>query len=157
MSNPHKTPKATYENDIGLKLVRIVRLKRQLIDIRLDATDLSRTQWQALLWIHRIENCTQKDLLKHLDIDAGHLARVLEQLEQRKYIIRKPLPTDRRCLSIQATAHSKRHVIPKILRALEEEKDILLSGLNQQDRTQLLQLLCELEKNLETQLSTPTG
>jgi hypothetical protein len=43
------------------------------------------------------------------------------------------------------------------LTALEEEKAILLSGLNQQDRTQLLQLLCELEKNLETQLSIPTG
>lgn len=157
MSNPNKTRQATYENDIGLKLVRIVRLKRQLIDCQLNAAELSCTQWQALLWIHRIENCTQKDLLKHLDIDAGHLARVLEQLEQRKYIIRKPLPTDRRCLSIQATAHSKRYVIPKVLTALEEEKAILLNDLNQQEREQLLQLLCRLEKNLEIQCSTPTG
>ena len=69
---------------LGFQLAKMAKLKRQLIDAYVADIGLSKTEWQALFWLNKLGDCTQKELLKNLDVDAGHLARVLEKLEQDK-------------------------------------------------------------------------
>jgi len=69
---------------IGFQLAKILKLKRRFIDIEMKELGLSRTGWQVLFWLTILAPCSQKELLKNLDIDAGHLARVklLAQVEE---------------------------------------------------------------------------
>ncbi len=137
------------ENSIGLKLVKVVKLKRHFIDIEIKELGLSRTQWQVLFWLQILGSCTQKELLANLDIDAGHLARVLEEFEKNKYITRSPSKEDRRSLFIQITPYTEQKLLPKIEKAIHQEDTVLLKGLKADERNQLKNLLNKLEENLK--------
>lgn len=137
---------------VSEQLAKVIRLKRQLIDIHIKETGLSRTQWQTLYWLNKSGSCTQQELLKNLEIDAAHLARILDKLEQKEYITRTPIKDDRRCLFIQMTAYTKNNLIPKILAAVDKEEFILLDNINDRDKIHLIELLSKLELNLETAL-----
>lgn len=134
--------------NIGLQLATVVKLKRQFVDTYIKNMGLSRTEWQALFWINKLGDCTQKELLANLDIDPGHLARILEKIEQKKYIIRSPLKGNRRISFIQMTKYCIDNIIPQILTALEKEELILLNGITYKDTKYFSELLSKLEKNL---------
>lgn len=138
---------------VGFQLAKILKLKRHFVDLEMKKLDLSRTQWQVLLWMKILGPCSQKELLKNLDIDAAHLARVLEELEKIKYISRTPVAGDRRSLFIQMTDFSKRKVIPHIEMALEKEDIVLLDGLTTRDKELLKKLLNKLEENIESAIN----
>jgi DNA-binding MarR family transcriptional regulator len=122
---------------VGFKLSKVLKLKRRYIDIQMRELGLSRTQWQALLGVKILGPCSQKELLTHLDIDAAHLARLLEELEINEYVVRSRAKEDRRSLLVQLTPHSKQKIIPKIEKALNQENTVLLKGLNTVDRNYL--------------------
>lgn len=136
------------KTNIGLQLATIIKLKRQSIDAQIKDLGISRTQWQALFWINKLGDCTQKELLNNLDIDAGHLARVLEKTEKAKYIIRTPLKEDRRSTFIQMTDHCKQNIMPQIISALDKDESLLLKNLNDDEVWQLIKLLSKLEQNI---------
>lgn len=154
-SQDNKNQKVITKASIGLQLSRIVRLKRQIVDIHIKDTGLSQTQWRVLFWIDKLDNCTQKELLKHLEIDAGHLARLLEKLEEKKYITRSQLSGDRRCLSIQMTEYAKQNLIPCIHEGITKEESILLKNIDEEDQKLLESLLSQLENNLLTAIPEP--
>lgn len=135
------------------QMVNILKLVRRLIDTemkkKMQEMGMSRTGWQVLFWMRSLKSCTQKELQNHMDIDAGHLARVLEEFEKRRYIVRSACKEDRRCLSIEMTEEGKQMLMPDVERSIAKEKSVLYQGFTEQDKTHLSQLLSRLEKNLE--------
>jgi DNA-binding MarR family transcriptional regulator len=139
---------------IGFQLAKILKLKRRFIDIEMKELGLSRTGWQVLFWLTILAPCSQKELLKNLDIDAGHLARVLEEFEQKKYIVRSQIEGDRRSLLIQITQYSQQNLIPHMQATINKENTILLNGINEENKILLFKLLAQVEENMESVLTT---
>ena len=133
---------------IGHQLAKILNLKRKFIDSEMNKLGISRTSWQVLCWMNTLGSCSQKELLKNLDIDAGHLARVLESLEKDNYISRRQIEGNRRSLFVELTDFGKNHIMPHLKSTLIKESSILLAGLDQTEVSQLLKLLSQLEANM---------
>jgi DNA-binding MarR family transcriptional regulator len=146
--HPQHKQSAKIRSTVGFQLAHILKLKRRFIDLEMKKLSLSRTQWQVLLWMKILGPCSQKELLKNLDIDAAHLARVLEEFEKNNYVIRMPMPDDRRALSIQLTTFSKEKVMPHLEATLAKENAILLKGLSINDKKNLGKLLEKLTNNM---------
>lgn len=134
---------------LGSKIAKILRLKRRFIDDKVKPLGLTRTQWQTLFWMNELGPCTQKDLLQQLDIDKGHLARVLEDFEKNHIITRSPTEADRRILSVKLTAKGYKRYIPPLQKILEEENIILTTGFSHKEENLLRELLDKMQKNLE--------
>jgi MarR family multiple antibiotic resistance transcriptional regulator len=141
---------------IGPQLAKVTNRLRRYLDNRMKIFELSRTQWQVLFTIHCMGACLQKDLLNNLDIDAAHLARVLEKLEDRKYIVREKLNQDRRAIFIKMTPLAIKQLVPNIVQIHADEHDLLLKGLNTSEIKQLGLLLKKLENNMNVALENTT-
>lgn len=131
-------------------LSKIVRLNRYAIDIEMRKLELSRTQWQTLIHLSRLGACSQKVLLNQIDIDPGHLTRVLEQLEKDNYILRIRSKQDKRCLLINLTDYSKEYLIPKMQKIVEKSDSILLKDFNKSQKESIIALLKKIETNIES-------
>jgi len=138
---------------IGFQMLKILKLTRKFLDAEMKALGISRTGWQVLFWMHILGSCSQKELLKNLDIDAGHLARVLEDFEQKEYIVRTPIEGNRRSLFIQMTKYGRKSLMPYVEAAIEKEGYILLNGINDKDKARFIKLLNQLELNMTAALN----
>ena len=133
---------------IGHQLAKITNLKRKLIDFEMTKFGLSRTSWQVLCSMNTLGSCSQKELLKNLDIDRGHLARVLDNLERNNYITRRQIEGNRRSLFIEITEFAKTNIMPHLNSTMINESSILLDGLSKPEIMELSRLLNKLESNI---------
>jgi DNA-binding MarR family transcriptional regulator len=132
----------------GFKIASLTRLKRQLMDLYLSEFGLSRTQWQVLIWLQILGNPSyQQDILKNIDIDAAHLTRVLEQLEDAQYITRTRVESNRRLLAINTTTKGKK-IIATVEDIIEKETKILFAGFSSDEKKQFTSLLNRIEQNV---------
>lgn|GEM_PF-6909879 len=158
MSNKQAIPAYSISNmepdnkKIGPQLAKVTNRLRRYIDNEMKIFDLSRTQWQVLCTLRNMGSCSQKDLLANLDIDAAHLARVLDKLECRKYITRDKLDQDRRALFIKMTPLAIEQLVPHLVQIHAKEHSTLLAGLAASEIQQLSQLLKKLENNMNMAL-----
>lgn len=153
----HEVKEINLRDTLEFQLAKIAKLKRRLIDVEMKEIDFSRTQWQVLLWLKILGPCLQKELLKNLEIDAAHVARILEEFEKKQYIIRTQVAGNRRALFIKMTKFSEEKLVPHLEMAIEKERTILNKGLNLDEKNILKLLLQKLEKNLLYALESNYG
>lgn len=137
------------EKQIGIQLALILRLKRRRHDLQMKEIGLCRTQWQALCWLNHLGPCSQKTLLQHMDVDAAHLARTLDECERRGYLLRRPCKQDRRSLWVELTEEAKTKLIPHLVRVGEAEQARMLKGLTEAEKKSFQSLLDRIESNLK--------
>lgn len=91
---------------LGLVKSELVRaLEQELVE---RGVDLRFSQMQALKRLHRLGPMSAGELARSLGHDGGALTRLLDQLEDKGYLRRKPDPQDRRALRIDLTSAGKR-------------------------------------------------
>jgi DNA-binding MarR family transcriptional regulator len=135
---------------INFHIAKIFRLKRRIMDAEMKKLDICRSKWQTLIWLKTLGACSQQELLKHLDIDAAHLARVLEAFDREQWIIRTRSSEDRRAVLIDITEKCRSDIMPAIEHGLQKEVDIMLDSLSTTEKTTLNRLLTKIETNLLT-------
>lgn len=146
--------KIDLSNLLCYKLFKVVKLNEQFIDKEMALFQLSRTQWKILARFNFLSTpCTQQELLVSMGIDQGHLARALDQLEQRDLLIRKRPLTDRRAYHIFLT-ESGRQLLKQIEQILKTESDALTQGLDKSEVVTLHKLINKIETNILSQLET---
>lgn len=69
--------------------------------------ELRFSQVHALKHLQRLGSMSAGELARSLGHDAGAMTRLLDQLEDKGYLKRKPDPNDRRALRIELTAAGK--------------------------------------------------
>lgn len=89
----------------------------------------------------------QTDLIKVFDTDSGSMTRSVQRLERAGLVSRQADPSDGRATCVQATAAGRR------LRGLIEDlwadlEAMTTAGMNQEQRTELLDRLAQAEQNL---------
>ena len=74
----------------------VARLMRVDADKRARAQGMTRAQWVILLWLGRQPGLSQKELSEILDVEPISVARLIDRLQARGMVERRPDPHDRR-------------------------------------------------------------
>jgi DNA-binding MarR family transcriptional regulator len=83
---------------------------------------------------------SQQELSERLRIHPSRLVAILDNLEQRKLVERKPNSEDRRLYSLHLTGDGG-EILAHIGKIAREHQDALLSALSEDDRKMLTELL----------------
>lgn len=104
-----------FQRDLLFLLHDVARLMRVDADKRARAQGMTRAQWGILIWLERQPGISQKELSELLEVEPITVARLIDRLEGRGMVERRPDPKDRRIWRL--------HLLPPAHAAL---KDICL-------------------------------
>ncbi len=82
--------------DLLFLLHDVARLIRQEADRRASMHGMTRAQWVILIWLQRQPGLSQKELAEILEVEPITVARLIDRLEARGMVERRPDVKDRR-------------------------------------------------------------
>ena len=133
--------------NISFVLHDVARLLRKRFEQRARAFELTRAQWQVLACLSLHEGIHQNKLADLIEIMPITLARLLDKMQARGLIERRPDPTDRRAWLLYLTP--KAHPIIEVMRSNgRKTREEAFTGLSADAQRQLLQTLCLIKSNL---------
>lgn len=97
-----------FQRDLMFLLHDVARLLRIDADKRARAHGMTRAQWGILIWLDRQPGISQKELSEHLEVEPITVARLIDRLEGRGLVERRPDARDRRVwrLHLRPPAHA---------------------------------------------------
>lgn len=142
-----------FRSNAGYLIHEADRLMSRQFDRRMRALGLTRAQWWVLAQLYFNDGVTQSELAQELGFSKAALGGLLDRLEAKGWLERRPHATDRRAKRLYRTRqvgtllHRMRGV------ALEMTTD-MLAGLDRGDRATLMRLLGLVIRNLEAREGT---
>jgi MarR family transcriptional regulator for hemolysin len=132
---------------IGLLLYDTARLMRRDFDRRVRTVGLTRAQWMVITYLAREEGSNQAAIADFLDVEPITIVRHLDRLEEAGWIERRIDPNDRRARLIYLT--DKARPLLETKRELGAEmREVMLAGLSETARSDLLAALQHVRANL---------
>lgn len=107
---------------------------------RLKVIDLTPADAGILRLLRIAAGLSQQDLAGRLGIHPSRLVALLDGLEKRGFVERRPNPDDRRLYSLQLTKGGE-EALERIGKVAREHQDALLSALNKDEREVLSSML----------------
>ena len=139
---------------LGFLVHDVARLMRRRFEQHARDMGLTRSQWQALAYLAPNEGIPQAALADLLEIEPITLVRILDKLEARRLIERRPHQSDRRCKLLYLTEAA--HPLLAEIRLLgEKTRNEGLAGLSALERETLYQNLSLIKFNLLEACSLP--
>jgi MarR family transcriptional regulator for hemolysin len=133
--------------NISFVLHDVARLLRKRFEQRSRASGLTRAQWQVLANLSRHEGIHQNRLADLIEIMPITLGRLLDKMEARGFIERRPNPVDRRAWLLYLTPQA--HPLLEIMRSNgQKTRDEAFIGLSTDAQLYLLQTLSLVKSNL---------
>ncbi len=129
-------------DSLGLLVGQVKTELTRAIDKELQAQglDLRLSQVQALRRLYALGPLSPGELARSLCHDGGAMTRLLDQLEERGYLHRRPDPDDRRALRIELSA-AGRALSRRLVACSEQVLDHALRHLDATERGQLTEYL----------------
>ena len=93
----------TRKRDLLTNIVILARLIRTEADRRARAHGMTRAQWTLMIRLESKPGLLQKELAEILEVEPITVARLVDRLEARGMVERRPDPTDRRCWRLHLT------------------------------------------------------
>lgn len=115
------------------------------------ALDLGAGHADYIRTICRNSGITQEELARLIGVNKSNVARTLLVLEQNGYVVRKPNPTDRRSVRLYPTDLAY-DLLPAIVEAQGEWREILTHGFSHEEKEQLGELLERMDDNVHRYL-----
>jgi DNA-binding MarR family transcriptional regulator len=124
------------------------RITRHLAPIWQAEYGLSATSWRVMAVIGRFQPISAKEVAARTSTDAFFMTRAIDRLVEQDYVERGVDASDRRKLSLALTTRGKtvHREIENMINKVEAE---LLSGLDTQQRKQILEALSLLQARVE--------
>ncbi len=94
--------------------------------------------------------------MQTLGLDAGFLSRTLQALQRRQIVARKPSKADRRANELALTAKG-RAAFAELERRSRDEVGALLAGLDDRERSAIVNAMSVIEQVLEPPAQKPAG
>lgn len=107
---------------------------------RIKVIDLAPADAGILRLLRVAAGLSQQELAGRLGIHPSRLVAMLDNLEKRGFVERRPNPNDRRLYSLHLTV-SGEEILGKIGKVAREHQEALLAALNQEERQTLGSLL----------------
>ena len=93
--------------NLGFLLQDVTRLLRCRFDRIVRETSLTRSQWRAISCLARSEGMSQAALAEVLEIEPITLTRLIDRMQAKGFVERRPHPRDRRSWSLHLTAAAR--------------------------------------------------
>lgn len=145
---PLATTDAALRRFLGYRLKRAYNTLRSDMLVRLEPLGLRITTFSSLLLVVENPGLRQSELACALDIKTSNMVAIIDDLENHKWIVRKPMPADRRALALYATAAGKT-LCKKAERLTVKHENSLLNNLTDAELNTLSTLLEKIEKPTE--------
>jgi MarR family transcriptional regulator for hemolysin len=92
---------------IGFLISDVARMMRSAFDRRVRRLGLTRSQWLVLSLLHRRPGVSQSELAEMLEVERAAAGRMIDRLERRNWLVRRPDPIDRRINRLYLTAEAE--------------------------------------------------
>ena len=136
-----------FQRDLLFLLHDVARLLRVDADKRARLNNMTRAQWGILIWLKRQPGISQKELAEFLEVEPITVARLIDRLEARGMVERRPDPRDRRIWRL--------HLLPAAWAILDDIYDqraelsrILTRGVSRGDLDGMTEVLLRMKANL---------
>lgn len=142
-----------HEDLLGTLVHDVAHLLRHDIDNRLKHYNLTRVKWLALGIIEHRPNITQKGLAMELELGSASVGRLVDRLEARGFVLRKPATDDRRanCLSLKPEASEILAELKGVASAMRKDA---LKGLTTAEVKAVNSGILKIKQNLKGLLAT---
>jgi DNA-binding MarR family transcriptional regulator len=117
------------KRELLTNIVNLARLIRTEADKRARAHGMTRAQWAILIRLEAQPGLLQKELAELLEVEPITVARLIDRLESRAMVERRPDPSDRRCWRLHLTDAS-RPLLGEISQQLDDLAGLLCEGLS---------------------------
>ncbi len=136
-----------FDGSFGFLLHDIARLMGRRFEQQARRFGLSRAQWRALAYLQRCEGAHQSRLAELLDLEPISVARLLDRMQDAGLVERRRDPGDRRVHRLYLTDRA-RPLLGQGQVLGEAVRSEAFTGLNEQEREQLIALLLRVRGNL---------
>lgn len=126
----------------------VARLLRTVFDRRVRNLGLTRAQWLAVTRLHRRPGLSQSEVADLLEIEKATACRLLDRLETKKWIERRPDSGDRRIKRIYLTSRASQ-VHASIWPVAESTVEEALSDLSSEERLQFTDIMNRIKGKLQ--------
>ena len=134
--------------NFGFLIHDVARLMRVAFDRRGREIGLTRSQWWVLTALYANEGVTQSELAAFMDLEKATLGRLLDRLEEKEWIERRPDRQDRRIKRVYLT--DRVQGLMRSLRAIAA--DIRLDatrGIGREQHEAFVDTLLKIKANLQ--------
>jgi DNA-binding MarR family transcriptional regulator len=143
-----------FRRDLLFLLHDVARLLRMDADRRARAHDMTRAQWALLIWLERQPGLSQKELAELLEVEPITVARLIDRLEARGMVERRPDPRDRRIWRLHLLPPAF-PVLREIARQRADIARIVTAGIDQQTQEAMVEALLGMKAVLTARRAEP--
>lgn len=130
----------------------IARFRAIIFDAMLKPHDMTMSQGWVLVHLVRENGLRQSDLADRLDIATVTTSKLIDRLEARGYVERRPDPNDRRSNRVYATDQAK-ELVKVMTRTIYEVDEIANQGISEEELQVTLKVLRRMRGNLKEAMS----
>ncbi|MDB5372087.1 MAG: transcriptional regulator [Belnapia sp.] len=92
---------------IGFLISDVARMMRAAFDRRVQRIGLTRSQWLVLSLLYRRPGVSQSELAEMLEVERPTAGRMIDRLERKHWVVRRPDAADRRVKRLYLTAEAE--------------------------------------------------
>ena len=136
-----------FDRDLMLLLHDVARLLRTRFDQRARARGMTRAQWVILARLNAQPGLSQIEMASLLEVEPISVGRLIDRLEARGLVERRPDPSDRRVWRLHLLP-SAQPILDEISKAREVLGAELFDGVDATARATMVDALLRMKSNL---------
>ena len=136
-----------FDRDLLFLLHDVARLLRVDADKRARCHGMTRAQWAILIWLERQPGISQKELSEILEVEPISVARLIDRLEARGMVERRPDPRDRRIWRLHLLEPA-RDVLHEIDEHRADMTRIVTAGIDEESVENMIEALVRMKATL---------
>lgn len=140
------------DRKLGTLFSDIARFRRILFDQLAAEYDLTHVQVFVLNQLHKQDGLTQTELSVRMDIGTVTVSGLVDRLEAKGYVERRPDDKDRRAKRVWLTPKMQ-EIWKTIGDSMRKMNEVTFQGVGEADIEQLITTLRKARSNLQTRLS----
>jgi len=134
---------------IGFLIADVARMMRSAFDRRVRRIGLTRSQWLVLSLLHRRPGVSQSELAEMLEVERATAGRMIDRLERKHWLVRRPDRDDRRINRLYLTEDAK-DVQAEMGRIAAELLDDAMASLTEGEREALAEMMERMKAQLQS-------
>jgi MarR family transcriptional regulator for hemolysin len=142
-----------FDRDPIVVLSDVARLIRTRADARARAHGMTRAQWMILVRLERQPGMSQNELAALIEVEPITVGRLVDRLESRGFVERRPDASDRRIWRLHLTPAAI-PMLEEIAKARMELNAMLMAGIPQKNLDAAIDCLLEMKTNLAAEPRT---
>jgi MarR family transcriptional regulator for hemolysin len=139
------------ERHIGFLISDVARLMRTAFDRRVRRLGLTRSQWLVINRLHRRPGATQSELADMLEVEKATAGRMVDRMERKGWVARRPDPSDRRVNRLFLTAEADLIQV-QLAQIADRTVDDALELLSAREREQFSEWMRRVKRRLQAML-----